>query len=160
MTGTQTDGRSVVHDSFTIERTYPASPERVFAAWASQETKAQWFGGDEEIASTGAHTLDFRVGGREHLDGTITDGTTFVYDALYQDIVDNERIVTSYDMHINDQRISVSVMTVEITGVPGGAQLVMTEQGAFLDGLDTNAQRREGTEEFLDQLGKYLGSQA
>ena len=34
----------------------------------------------------------------------------------------------------------------------------MTEQGAFLDGLDTNAQRREGTEQLLGLLGRYLES--
>jgi hypothetical protein len=32
----------------------------------------------------------------------------------------------------------------------------MTEQGAFLDGLDTNAARAEGTAELLDSLGRWL----
>ncbi len=35
--------------------------------------------------------------------------------------------------------------------MPGGTKLVLTEQGAYLDGLDTNAQRAEGTEQFLEQ---------
>ena len=65
---------SVVHDSFTIERTYPAAPERVFAAWATQAAKSQWFGDAEEI-STSAHTLDFRPGGREHLAIEAADGS-------------------------------------------------------------------------------------
>lgn len=34
--------RSVTHDKFTIERTYPATPARVFAAFASAEAKASW----------------------------------------------------------------------------------------------------------------------
>jgi hypothetical protein len=34
----------------------------------------------------------------------------------------------------------------------------MTEQGAFLDGLDTNDQRRAGTEQFLDDLADFLTS--
>ncbi|HEV7204610.1 MAG TPA: SRPBCC family protein [Jatrophihabitans sp.] len=147
--------RSVVHASFTIERTFPASPERVFAAWASQTAKAQWFGPDE--TDPGAeHTLDFTVGGRERLRGAIPNGPTYAYDAVYQDIVPNERAVWSYDMHLDGRRISVSVATIEITGVPGGARLVMTEQGAFLDGLDTNAQREQGTAEILDKLGTVL----
>jgi uncharacterized protein YndB with AHSA1/START domain len=29
----------VVHDTFSIERTYPAAPSRVFAAFASREAK-------------------------------------------------------------------------------------------------------------------------
>ena len=31
--------RSVIHDTFVIERTYPASSSRVFAAFASREAK-------------------------------------------------------------------------------------------------------------------------
>jgi len=147
---------SVVHDTFAIERTYQASPDRVFAAWATQAAKSQWFGGDGD--ATEEHTLDFRVGGRERLSGKIPDGPTFDYDAVYQDIVDGERVVWSFDMHLDGRRISVSVATVEITGVPGGAKLVFTEQGAFLDGLDTRAQREEGTAEMLDKLGDVLAA--
>lgn len=155
---------SVVHESFRIERTYPAAPERVFAAWASQAAKAQWFGPDSDAGDAGAepvteeHTLDFRVGGRERMAGQIPAGPRFEYDAVYADIVEPSRIIWSYDMHLDGRRISVSVATIEITGVPGGAQLVMTEQGAFLDGLDTNDQRRQGTEELLDKLGDVFAT--
>ena len=146
---------SVTHDSFRIERTYPATPERVFAAWTTLANKSQWFGEEGEGHVVEAHTLDFRVGGSEHL--TLTFGTdTYRFDALYQDIVDNQRIVWSYDMHVGPRRMSVSLATVELTGVPGGTTLVMTEQGAFLDGLDTNDARRAGTEEFLGALGEFL----
>ena len=56
---------SVVHDSFSIERSYPATPQRVFTAWASQTEKDRWFGaGDDFLAVTSEYTLDFRVGGR------------------------------------------------------------------------------------------------
>ncbi len=129
----------------------------MFAAWASQEVKAQWFGPDEDGVAK-EHTLDFRVGGREHMSGAIPGGPSFTLDALYQDIVENERIVWSYEMHLDGRRISVSLGTIEITPAPGGATLVLTEQGAYLDGLDTNAQREEGTAELLDQLGKFLAA--
>lgn len=33
----------VLHSSFTLERSYPATPERVFAAWADPAAKARWF---------------------------------------------------------------------------------------------------------------------
>lgn len=35
--------RSVLHATFTLERTYPATPARVFAAWADPAAKARWF---------------------------------------------------------------------------------------------------------------------
>lgn len=144
---------SVTHDTFAIERTYPVTPDRVFAAWAKLDTKAKWWG-DDEVA-TSEHTLDFRPGGSEHITGVAGD-MKFAYDAIYHDIVPDSRIVWSYDMHLNGARISVSVGTVELSAVPGGTRLVMTEQGAFLDGLDTNEQRRAGTEELLNNLGSFL----
>jgi uncharacterized protein YndB with AHSA1/START domain len=146
---------SVVHDTFAIDRTYPATPERVFAAWATIEAKRQWFGDDAEVESIDEHTLDFRVGGGEHLVAK-AGGSVYHFDSRYYDIVDNERLVWAYEMYVDGRRMSVSVGTVELTGVPGGTRLVMTEQGTYLDGLDTSEARAAGTEEFLGSLARYL----
>ena len=149
--------RSVAHGSFSIDRTYAATPQRVFNAWSSQPVKNQWFGeGDDFLASTDQYTLDFRVGGHERLGGELPNGRTFDYTAIYHDIVDGQRIVVSYDVRIDGRRVSVSLMTVELTAVPEGTRLVLTEQGAFLDGLDSNAQRQEGAADSLDKLSEYL----
>jgi uncharacterized protein YndB with AHSA1/START domain len=148
---------SVVHDSFTIERSYPVAPEKVFAAWATLEAKRHWFVNEPGIELVGEHTLRFTVGGREHFSAK-AEGKLYDFDAIYCDIVENERIVWTYDMHMDGQRISVSVGTVELEPVSGGTRLVLTEQGAFLDGLDKNEQRREGTEQFLDNLAAYLSA--
>jgi uncharacterized protein YndB with AHSA1/START domain len=152
---TETLPRSVVHDTFTLERTYPVAAERVFAAWKTIEAKVQWFANDEGLETVGEHTLDFRPGGTEQFTAT-AQGMTFDFRATYYDIVENERIVWAYDMLMDGRRISASLATVELAGVPGGTKLVLTEQGAYLDGLDTNAQRAEGTEEFLNSLGSFL----
>ena len=37
--------KKIVHDSFVIERTLSASPERVFEALSKPEIKAKWFAG-------------------------------------------------------------------------------------------------------------------
>jgi uncharacterized protein YndB with AHSA1/START domain len=148
---------SVVHDSFAIERTYPVAPEKVFAAWTTLEAKRQWFGNEEGLEPVGEQSLDFRVGGQERF-AAKAEGKVFEFAATYGDIVENERIVWTYDMLMDGRRISVSLSTVEISGTPGGTRLVMTEQGAFLDGLDTNDQRREGTEQFLDSLANFLAT--
>ena len=151
---------SVAHGSFTLERSYSAPPDRAFAAWATQAAKDAWFGaGDDFLAVTDRYTLDFRVGGREHLDGTLPNGRGFGYEAVYHDIVDNRRIIASYDVSIDGRRNSVSLMTVEFIAIPSGTRLVLTEQGAFLDGLDTNAGREEGALDGLTKLGQYLEAQ-
>jgi uncharacterized protein YndB with AHSA1/START domain len=137
-----------------IERTYDASPERVFDAWSDPAAKARWFGPPEK--PEGAYSLDFRVGGSEHLSIASPDGPVYSFDAVYQDIVPGQRIVYTYDMHKDQARISVSVATIEIEGLGAGTQLTLTEQGVFLDGLDTSAEREHGTNVLMDTLGGYL----
>jgi uncharacterized protein YndB with AHSA1/START domain len=148
--------RSSTHATFVIERDYPAPPTQVFGAWASLEAKAQWFG--PEGGGEG-HVLDFREGGREHFEAAV-GGDVYRYDALYEDIVADERIVYTYNMHRNGQRMSVCVSTVEILPAGGGAHLRYTEQGVFLDGTDTPAAREHGTAEILDKLGAALAQGA
>jgi uncharacterized protein YndB with AHSA1/START domain len=146
--------RSVLHATFVVERTYDASPARVFAAWADPSAKARWFGGADDTA--GAYELDFRVGGRELNRGGGPDGRTYTYDARYQDIVPDERIVYTYDMHRDDTRISVSLATVQLASAGAGTRLTFTEQGAFLDGHDTPDLREQGTGALLDALAADL----
>jgi hypothetical protein len=52
----------------------------------------------------------------------------------------------------------VSVATVEFRSRETTTQLVLTEQGVFLDGHDTAAQREEGTRSLLDSLAAILES--
>jgi uncharacterized protein YndB with AHSA1/START domain len=141
--------RSVTHSTFVLEREYAAPTARVFNAWADQAAKSQWFGAND-------FELDFRVGGRELNRGGPDGGPVFTYDALYQDIVDGERIVYTYDMLMDDTRISVSVATVEFAPAGDGTRLTYTEQGAFLDGHDTPEQREGGTGTLFDRLGEVV----
>jgi uncharacterized protein YndB with AHSA1/START domain len=144
--------RTAEHGTFTINRTYPVPPERVFAAWSSQESKARWFGAP---GGTG-FALDFRVGGSETNRGGPPGGPVFTYEATYRDIVPAERIVYGYTMEADDTLISVSVTTVEFAPTGSGTTLTFTEQGVFLDGADTPAVREKGTGELLDALGTAL----
>jgi len=145
--------RSVTHATFTVERTYDASPARVFAAWAEPAAKARWFGDPDQGVEE--FELDFRIGGREFNRGKV-EGQDYTYEARYQDIVPDERIVYAYDMHAGGSRISVSLGTVEFEPDGAGTRLTYTEQGAYLDGLDTPEQRQQGTGGLFDALGEEL----
>lgn len=147
--------RSTEHATFVIERTYAASPARVFAAWAEPAAKARWFVGPDEW-NQGGHELDFRVGGRERVSGGPPGGPVHSFDGRYQDIVPDQRIVYSYDMHLDETRISVSLATVELEPAGAGTRLIFTEQAVFLDGADTAATREQGTRTLLDNLDAAL----
>jgi uncharacterized protein YndB with AHSA1/START domain len=148
--------RPVIHDTFTIERTYPVPADRVFAAFASRGAKDAWGGAADPGA--GDSEFDFRVGGRECF-ASAFQGVTYRYDACYYDIVPGQRIIYSYEMYANDARISVSVTTVEFAATAEGTALTWTEQGAYLDGIDgpeAPRLREGGTAGMLDVLAKYL----
>ena len=154
--------RSVVLDTFSIERTYPVPPAEVFAAFASSEAKTAWGSADIEIpADAEPSEFDFRPGGRERF--TVAGGgSVYRYDALYYDIVPGQRIVYSYEMYADGARISVSVATIEFANSGDGTALTWTEQGAYLDGIDgpqAPALRKEGTAEMLDGLSRHLTAQ-
>jgi uncharacterized protein YndB with AHSA1/START domain len=147
---------SITHSTFVIERSYPATPAQVFAAFADPKAKARWFAGPDEWTAT-PHELDFRVGGTERVAGGTPGSPTFSYEATYQDIVPDERIVTTYEMHRDDVRLSVSLASVQFEAEGTGTRLTYTEHGAYLDGEDTPESREEGTAMLLDQLGVEVG---
>jgi uncharacterized protein YndB with AHSA1/START domain len=144
--------RSIVRGTFKVERRIKAPPAKVFAAFADPKIKAKWFG-----APAGeVNDYDFRVGGWESSKGDIPGGGSYSYDANYRDIVPDNRIVYTYDMLMNGERISVSLATVELNADGSGTHMVVTEDGVFLDGLDTMEQRRDGTEQLMDALVKAV----
>jgi uncharacterized protein YndB with AHSA1/START domain len=147
--------RSVVHATFCIERTYPASPAQVFKALTDPAAKAKWFAGGEGYTVLARH-MDVRPGGREHVQGRMATGVVTTFDAIYHDIVRDERVVYSYEMHLDDRKISVSLATFELKTAGAGTRLVMTEQGAFLDGYDDAGSRERGSNFLLDALERSL----
>ncbi|SFO49106.1 Uncharacterized conserved protein YndB, AHSA1/START domain [Mesorhizobium sp. NFR06] len=149
--------RSVVHSTFVVERVYPAAPEKVFFALSDPAAKKRWFV-DPDNPMPSRHEMDFRVGGREVNAGCPSDGQMHFFNAVYQDIVPNRRIVYSYELLFGETRVSVSLATIELIAEGKGTRLVLTEQGAFFDGIDTPATREHGTGELLDALGAALAA--
>lgn len=147
--------RSIRHATFVIERTFDAVPARVFHAYADAKAKARWFVGPDGWEKSD-HKLDFKVGGRESVSGGPPGGHVHYYNALYQDIVPNERIVLSYEMHMDKTRISVSLGTTEFKSEGKGTKLIYTEQAVFLDGHDDAGRREHGTRGLFDQLEASL----
>ncbi|MGD0526593.1 MAG: SRPBCC family protein [Polyangiaceae bacterium] len=154
----------VVHATFAIERTYAATPARVFAAFADPALKRRWFHPPSASASD-EHALDFRPGGVEKTrfsfgggpPGAPPAGTVMGNDTVYLDIVPGRRIVFAYSMLIGDHRMSSSLATVELSASDdGGTRLLFTEQGAFFERSDGPGGREGGWRDLLARLGEAL----
>ena len=157
----------VVHRTLSVERTYQAPPARVFAAFTDPATKRRWFaeGPGSEVKE---FTLDFRVGGFERTRFRAAGGASgrndTVYLGIFLDIVPDERIVFAYSLSLSlslsagDVRASSALTTVELTLAAdgGGTRLLLTEQVAFLDGVDGTASRQRGWGALLDRLGDAI----
>lgn len=169
--GADSMSRSVVHSTFRIERVYPVSQAQLYRALTEPVAKAKWFGGGAAFTLIARH-MDVRPGGREHLQGrwaagshrpasgqeAKADGTVTTFDAVYLDVVPERRLVYAYEMRIDERKISVSLATIELERAGAGTRLIVTEQGAFLDGFEDAGSRERGTGELLEALGRSLRS--
>lgn len=155
----------VTHGSFTLERKYPQSPAKVFAAFADPVKKRRWFVEGEPFLID-AFESDFRVGGRErsrfrfkgHEQAPIPAGTPMGNDTVFLDIVPNRRIVLAYSMSMKEVPFSASLATFELIPDGMGTRLVATEQGAFFENSDGIGMREQGWRQLLEALAKELQS--
>ena len=145
----------VIHTTFVIERTYPVTADRVFAAFADPAKKRRWFY-PERGAQIEEHEMDFRFRGAERKTFRVDQGFVCRNDTIYQDIVPDQRIVFAYTMSVGDQRISASQSTVELLPEGKKTRLVFTEQAAFFEGADGPQMRQNGWDLLFEQLERHL----
>lgn len=153
---------AAVHGSFTIERRYPTTAARVFAACADPQLKKSWFA-ESSTHDIERYESDFRVGGAEHLtyrfgSSTPFPGAVLTTEGVFHDIVDQQRIVTSSRMAIEGRPISVALETIEIAEAGEETSLTCTFQGVFFEGADGPEMREQGWRDLLDRLGRTLAS--
>ena len=148
-------GRTATHGTFTLERVYDAAPARVFKAWADPAIKARWFVGPSDWQLL-ERSIDFRIGGKERLSGRKGSGIVSTFDAVYHDIVPEQRLIYCYDMRLDQVHISASLATIVLTPAGAGPRLTSTEQAVFHDGYDDSGSRERGTRILLEQLGGEL----
>ncbi len=153
---------TVIHDTFTLERTYATSPARVFAFLSEPEKKRAWYAAAEG-RDVDTFDMDFRVDGVERLairmgQHTPFPGTLMVNASRYEDIVQGQRMVLSGSMMLGERRISSHLVTLELVEAPAGTVLRLTHQAAFYEGSDGPEMRRGGWEVLLTRLGAALAA--
>jgi uncharacterized protein YndB with AHSA1/START domain len=154
------DKQSAVHSTFVIERSFSATPERVFDAFANPQTKRRWFY-ESRHHDLEHHELDFKVGGTERArlrfgPGVPVAGLTCESDTFYEDIVPGRRIVAADRMKIGGNFVSAGLVTIEILASEKGTDLILTHQGAYVEGSGGPEMRKGGWIALIDRLGEEL----
>lgn len=153
----------IVHDTFTIENTYPVAPARAFAAFSELEKKKRWYA-DSAAYEVLEYDLEFSVGGQEVLVGrmlpsTPVAGAVLKWSSVYDEIRPDDRIVFSQVVEMNEQCISCSLISVEFLPTDTGCTVLLTHQAAFFEGSDGPEFRKMGWQALLGQLGGELSRQ-
>lgn len=149
--------RRLAHAGFTLVRDYPVSVEKVWRAFAEGDQKRSWQS-DGDAFEPREWAFDFRVGGRDVDEARFHGGPVSRYEAVYADIVEHHRIVTTYDMWLDGIHMSTSVASFEFEPTLDGTRLTHTENGVFFDQFwDDGANREAGSRGLLDALASHLG---
>ncbi|MGZ5415490.1 MAG: SRPBCC domain-containing protein, partial [Aeromicrobium sp.] len=85
------------------------------------------------------------------------DGRVSRYEAMYTDIVECVRIVTTYDMWLDGVHMSTSLASLEFEPIDEGTRFTHVEHGAFFDQFWADGPNREqGSRGLLEALDNYL----
>jgi uncharacterized protein YndB with AHSA1/START domain len=148
--------RRLARSGFTLTRDYPVPLERVWNSFAEEQQKRAWWGGGEAIEPR-EWAFDFRVGGRDVAEGKFHNGPLSRYEATYTDIVEHNRIVTTYDMWLDGLHMSTSVASLEFEAIDGGTRFTHVEHGVFFDQFWADGPGREkGSRGLLTALSNYF----
>jgi uncharacterized protein YndB with AHSA1/START domain len=148
--------RRLARAGFTLTRDYPVAVGRVWDAFAEEDQKLHWFCAGDTFEA-GEWVFDFRVGGRDVAEGTFHDGPVSRYVATYADIVEHVRIVTTYDMWLDEVHMSTSLASFEFEPIEAGTRFTHVEHGVFFDQFWADGpNREEGSRGLLETLGSYL----
>lgn len=149
---------SAIHATFVIEKRYAQPPARVFAAFADPAKKRRWYA-EREGNTVETFEMDFRPGGSASLAyrmgaNTPFPGALISNQEVFQDIVQDRRIVVASAMAFEGRCFSVSLLTFEFLPGGDGTDLICTHQGAFFEGADGPEMRERGWQDLLARLEK------
>lgn len=143
----------LAHATLVMERTYNATPQRVFAAWADVGARQRWSAPADSIRIV-YEEADFREGGRDVSRCIEPGNADYVATVHYLDIRKDRRIVFAEDVTHGDTRVSAALVSVELTPMGNVTRLALTLQIASFDDAGMEAGYQFGWSAALDNLAK------
>ncbi len=129
---TATTRTSVLTELISMERTYNASPARVFAAWSDAKARERWGRpNDEEIIVY--DEADFRVGGEDVSRCGPKGDLRWLSRVRYMEIVQDARIVMAEHVSEAGSPKASALITVELEPAGKATTLKLTLQIAAFD---------------------------
>lgn len=144
---------AIAHATLVMERTYNASPARVFSAWADVEARKRWSAPADNIRIE-YEAAEFREGGRDFSRCIEPGDADYTAQVHYIDIKPDRRIVFAEDVAHGDTRVSAALISVELAPRGPGAHLQLTMQIASFDGAEMEKGYQFGWSAALDNLAK------
>ncbi len=169
-TTTKTSGKRVNSaKAFTIERTFKATPERMWALWTTKRGVESWWG--PEGFATKVHALDLRPGGAFDFEMTATASEqvaamkelglplTSRTQNVYLEVVEPRRLAikTRVDFVPDVEPYDIT-STVDFVKVKEGTKLVFTSSKMHSE--EWNERARQGQMSQLDKLAALFGASA
>lgn len=93
--------------TLSLEKIFDAPIELVWEAWTSSEHIVKWWAPPGMELTVLAH--EFKVGGHWKYAMPMPDGTEFVSEGTYKEIVEMEKIVTSADFRPMTEKVELHV---------------------------------------------------
>ena len=144
---------TLAHATIVMERTYKASPARVFAAWADVEARKRWSAPAESICIVYEES-NFQVGGRDVSRCIEPGNADYVATVHYLDIRPDARVVFAEAVAHGNVNVSSALISMELTPAGAATQLTLTMQIVAFDGSKMEDGYQFGWSAALDNLAK------
>jgi uncharacterized protein YndB with AHSA1/START domain len=150
---TATTQTNMLHDIIVMERTYNASPARVFGAWESVEARLRWSIPFPEAAAA-YDQAEFKVGGLDIMRCGLKADMHYLAHVRYLEIIRDQRIVMAECIAEDGKTSAASLITVEFEPAGKGTKQTVTMQVSAFDGSDMLDGYGVGWTAALDNLAK------
>ena len=144
--------RLATKPALTLERHYPAAPEKVWRAWTDPEAVKRWWGpGPGEPVSLAE--LDVRVGGRFRIVFGGPDGKAHECAGVYREVVPNRKLAFTWTWP-NSTPERESLVTITLSAAGKGTELTFLHEQFFDESIRDSHKR--GWSGALDKLERFL----